>query len=317
MLEELPESADTWHAPSDALGFTESLGFRFVQPGETLALLSRLNLRPNQEMIDVGIDIFLRDGGFLAARHVAAFDGVVADALDVEGVRFEKTGADWRLNFDGPAHALASARNADDHEFWHQSRLERLIVELEFKTEGMPVATDLRPDAFGQCLRVSGEVWVSGDCYKIDTAGLRDRSWESEGFALPRARRRVEARFEGGGALSLERGWAEDGPHLTGWLDEGSGVREIVSGRIETEPDGEHPWPRALALSLVDSQRGRHRITAEMVHTAPLRSTANQVRILSCQSLMNFDWGGLAGQGIVEFLHRLDEDGRPLIPVDV
>lgn len=317
MLVELPAGADEWHAPTEALGFTESLGFRFVQPGETIALLSRMNLRPNQNMMDVGVDIFLRDGGFLAARHVAALDGAPGNELEIEGVRFEKAGDAWRLTFDGPVHALASARNADDHEFWHQSRLERLILELNFTREGEAIASDAHPDGFGQCVRAHGEIWVSGDCYEIDTAGLRDRSWESDGFSLPRARRRIEARFDGGGALSIERKWDDEGPRLTGWIREGIEPREIVSGRIETEPDGEDPWPRAVALSLVDESRGRHRITAEMVHTAPLRSTSNEVRILSCQSLANFDWGGISGHGVAEYLHRLDEEGKPLIPVDV
>ena len=67
----------------------------------------------------------------------------------------------------------------------------------------------------------------------------------------------------------------------------------------------------------MDASRSRHRITAEIIHTAPLRSTANDMRILSCQSLAHFDWGGIEGHGIAEYLHRLDQDGKPLIPVDV
>jgi hypothetical protein len=231
-------SADQIHRATKDLAFTESLGFRFVQPGETIGFLSRLNLRPNQETMDVGVDIFLGDGG-------------------------------------------------------------------------------LRSDSFAQTVRVRGEIWVSGDQYEIDVDGLRDRSWGAQDFWIPKARRRIEARFEGGGALSLERHWAEDGPHLTGWVKVGEEFREIVSGRIETEPEADFPYPKALALSLVDSSRERYRIEAEMLHTAPLAGSANQVKYLSCQSLSVFDWGGVRGHGIVEYLHRLDGNGDPIIPTDV
>jgi hypothetical protein len=316
MLQALEASADRIHPATKELGFAESLGFRFVQPGETIAFLSRLNLRPNQQTMDVGLDIFLRDGGFIAARHVGHL-GAGNPALEVEGVSFTQEGASWRVVYDGAAHALASCRNAGDHEFWHKSRLERLIVDLEFAVEDAAVTTDLHPDAFAQTVRARGEIWVSGDQYEIDVAGLRDRSWGAQDFEIPRARRRVEARFEGGAALSLERRWADDGPHLTGWVKIDGEFREIVSGRIETEPETDFPYPKALALSLVDSSRKRHRIEAEVLHTAPLSGSANQVKYLSCQSLAVFDWGGLRGHGIAEYLHRLDEDGAPVIPIDV
>ncbi|MFP6665579.1 MAG: hypothetical protein VCC00_15410 [Deltaproteobacteria bacterium] len=309
-------SVDKIHRPTREVGFTESLGFRFVQPGETLGFLARLNLRPNQQTMDVGLDIFLADGGLLGARHVGRLSPGKTE-LEVEGVSFTQEGASWHIVYDGGAHALASCRNAGDHEFWHKSRLERVIVDLEFEAEDKPVSTDLHPDAFAQTVQVRGEIWVSGDQYEIDVAGLRDRSWGTQDSQIPKARRRIEARFEGGGALSLERRWAEDGPHLTGWIKVEDEIREIVSGRIETEPEADFPYPKALALSLVDSSRKRHRIEVEMLHTAPLAGSANQVKYLSCQSVSVFSWGDLRGHGIVEYLHRLDENGAPIIPTDV
>ncbi|MEO2167337.1 MAG: hypothetical protein ABGY42_04325 [bacterium] len=316
MLHTSEASADQIHRATKDLAFTESLGFRFVQPGETIGFLSRLNLRPNQETMDVGVDIFLADGGLLAARHVGRL-GAGKTELEVEGVSFTQEGASWHVVYDGGAHALASCRDAGNHELWHNSRLERLIVDLEFEAENNAVTTDSRSESFAQTVRARGEIWVSGDQYEIDVDGLRDRSWGTQDFWIPKARRRIEARFEGGGALSLERHWAEDGPHLTGWVKVGEEFREIVSGRIETEPEADFPYPKALALSLVDSSRKRYRIEAEMLHTAPLAGSANQIKYLSCQSLSVFDWGGVRGHGIVEYLHRLDGNGDPIIPTDV
>ena len=314
MLIDVDESADRRHAPDDALGFCESLGLRLVQPGETIGLMTRFNLRPNQSVMDVGIDVMLHDGGLLAARHVGGMEGPDV-ALEIQGAELSREGDLWRLNYDGPAHALDSCRNADDHEFWHKSRLERLIVELEFRPEGAPVQLEAHPGSLGAVMQARGEVWVSGDQYPIDGPALRDRTWGAS--PIPRARRRVDVCFADGRALSLERLWTEDGPHLSGWLRADGEIREIVSGRIETEPETDHPYPKALALSLVDSARKRHRLTAQVLHTAPLVGSTNNVSYMSCQSLTVFTWDDLEGYGFAEYLHTLDENGNPLIPTDV
>jgi len=314
MLMDIVESADRRHPPGDDLGFCESLGFRLVQPGETMALMARFNLRPNQAVMDVGIDILLRDGGFLAARHVNAMDGPAA-ALEIQGAELSQDGDLWRLNYDGPAHALDSCRNANDHEFWHKSRLERLIVELEFLATGDLVQTDAQPDRLAGTVAARGEVWVSGDQYLVEIPALRDRIWGPA--SIPKARRRVDACFPDGRVFSLERLWTSEGPHLSGWLRVDGETREIMSGRIETEPEADHPYPKALALSLVDSSRQRHRLNAEILHTAPLVGSTNNVSYLSCQSLAVFTWDDLVGHGFAEYLHCLDDQGQPLIPIDV
>jgi hypothetical protein len=314
MLMDVAESDDQRHPAGEDIGFCESLGFRLVQPGETMALMARFNLRPNQAVMDVGIDILLRDGGFLAARHVNAMEGPDAD-LEIQGATLSREGDLWRLNYDGPAHALDSSRNANDHEFWHKSRLERLIVELEFLPSGDRVQSDAQPGSLAGVVSARGEVWVSGDQYVVDAPALRDRTWGSA--SIPKARRRVDACFADGRAFSLERLWTSEGPHLSGWLRLDGETREIMSGRIETEPEPDHPYPKALALSLVDSARQRHRLTAEILHTAPLVGSTNNINYLSCQSLAMFTWDDSEGHGFAEYLHCLDEDGQPLIPIDV
>jgi hypothetical protein len=317
MLIDVPESADRRHAPSEDLGFCESLGFRLVQPGkpgELIGLMVRFNLRPNQSVMDVGIDVLLEDGGLLAARHVDSMEAPDA-ALDIQGAALSREGDLWRLNYDGPAHALDSCRNADDHEFWHKSRLERLIVELEFLPDADGVQLETRPETLGALVQARGEVWVSGDEYQIAGPALRDRHWGSAG--IPRARRRLDVCFAEGRALSLERLWTAEGPHLSGWLRIEGETREIVSGRIETEPEADKPYPKAMALSLVDSSRERHRLTAKVLHTAPLVGSTNNLSYMSCQSLTAFSWDDLEAYGFAEYLHTLDENGDPLIPTDV
>ena len=129
------------HPPGEALGWSEAYSFFITLPEERLALLTRMGVRPNEGIMDVGLDVFVADGGLLSARHVRPQSENTPD-LEVEGVRFELVEPldRWRLSYDGPAHSLRSSREADSHDAWHKSRLERLSVELTFTAECPAVA---------------------------------------------------------------------------------------------------------------------------------------------------------------------------------
>ena len=304
------------HASSDELGWSESYSFYVVDPSERLGLLSRIGVRPNEGIMDVGLDVYVADGGLLAARHVRPQSENTAD-LEVEGISYElvRPLEEWRIRYDGPAHSLRSSRDASSHDAWHKSRLERLIVDLTFHADGPPAATDEVPGRFGQAGRFRGEVWVSGDEYRLDCPGVRERVWGGGAAQVPQLRRRIWARFEDGSALVVDRR-ADDGrDSATGWLLQGGEQRAITSARFVTETEPDTYWQKSVQLSCVDDGGEEHTVEIEILQLAPLPTVRGATKVVVCSSLGACRWGSRAGFAVVEYLHQLDEGGAPILPV--
>lgn len=307
---------DLPHAPSDALGWSESYSFYVVEPIDRLALLSRIGVRPNEGIMDVGLDVYVADGGLLAARHVRPTGENTAD-LEVEGVKYEMVRPleEWKLSYDGPAHSLRSSRDAASHDAWHKSRLERLIVDLTFRADAPPAALESFPDKFGQAGRFTGEVWISGDEYRFDVNGVRERTWGNGGSTIPQLRRRIWTRFDDGSALVVDHRVEGDQPASSGWILEDGELRAIVDVRFRTETEPESYWQRGFDVTLLDDRGAEHAVSGGVVQLAPLPTVRGAVQAVVVSSVAQLQWGERSGLGVVEYLHQLDASGRPVLPV--
>lgn len=266
--------------------------------------------------MDVGLDVYVPDGGLLAARHVRPQNENTSD-LSVEGVAYERVRplGEWRISYDGPAHSLKSSRDAASHDAWHKSRLERLIVDLLFRAEAEPAATEAAPGRFGQAGRFTGEVWVSGDEYRLDVAGVREKTWGSSASTIPRMRRRFWARFDDGAALVVDRRVEDDADIHSGWVLQGGALRALTEVRIRTQTEDDAFWQRAFEISFVDDGGAEGTVAGEVLQLAPLPTVRGSVQAVVCSSVARFSWGGRGGVGIAEYLNRLDASGEPLLPI--
>ena len=304
------------HAVGGELDWSEAYAFDFYDEPSGLGGFTRMTVRPNEGAMDVGLSFFLPDGGFITARHVKAQPTNTAD-LEVEGVRYavDEPLRRWRVSYDGPAHSLPSARDADQRAAWAKSRLERLIVELDVVAASAPASRG-GESAFQQTCVVRGEVWVSGDRYALQAPGSRGRSWGADEEAAPRTRRAFSARFADGSALDVVRTLSEDGDLQRGWIlrDGRVGAVGAVSIATTTEPDSY--LQKRFDLTLVDADGGRHEVAGEVLHLAPLPSARNDRPSVLCESVARFTWQGRTGHGFASYLHRLDAGGKPLVPIE-
>ncbi|MDG2308404.1 MAG: hypothetical protein P8R42_27820 [Candidatus Binatia bacterium] len=315
-LRPVESSEEGPHAASDELGWGESYSFHFVDPKDRLALLSRIGVRPNEGIMDVGLDVYVADGGLLAARHVRSQSENTAD-LEVEGVRYEMVRPleEWKLSYDGPAHSLRSSRDAASHDAWHKSRLERLSIDLTFRAEAPAAASDAAPGKFGQAGRFTGEVWVSGDEYRVDVPGVREKTWGALGNTIPRMRRRFWVRFDDGSALVVDRRVEEEADVHSGWILEGGVLRALTEVRVETETEPDSFWQKSVKLTFVDDAGAEGSVSGEILQLAPLPSVRGTVHAVVCSSVARFQWGDRSGMGIADYLHQLDASGQPVLPI--
>lgn len=304
------------HEPTDELGWSESYSFYVVEPSDRLGLLTRIGVRPNEGIMDVGLDVFVADGGLLAARHVQPQSENTAQ-LQVEGISYEEVRPleEWRIQYDGPAHSLRSSRDAASHDAWHKSRLERLIVDLTFRAEAPAAALDAAPGKFGQAGRFQGEVWVSGDEYRLDAAGVREKTWGTASSQIPQLRRRIWTRFADGRALVVDRRAEEGEDSASGWLLLEGELRAVVEARFETETEPDTYWQKSARIRCVDDRGEEHTLAVEIFQLAPLPTVQGAKRVVVCSSLGRCRWGDATGVGVIEYLHQLDPSGAPVLPI--
>lgn len=317
-LRTVPPRDDEPHEASDALGWSESYSFHVVHPGtvERLALLTRIGVRPNEGIMDVGLDVYPADGGLLAARHVTPVRENTAN-LEVEGVKYKMVAPleEWKLSYDGPAHSLRSSRDAASHDAWHKSRLERLSVDLTFRAEAPPAAVDSMPDRFGQPGRFTGEVWVSGDEYRFDVPGVRERTWGDVGVAIPELRRRLWVRFDDGRGLIVDRRVEDGVVASSGWAFDAGGVRALVGATWKTKTEPDTYWQKKLEVVASDDQGESWNVEGDVLQLAPLPTVRGKVQAVVVSSVVALRCGSSTGIGIAEYLHQLDPAGQPVRPV--
>jgi hypothetical protein len=303
------------HAPGPGLDWCDVYAFEVHDECCGIGGLTRMTLRPNEGAVDVALSFFLPDGGFITAHHVTALPrNPIPTALDVGGVRYavEEPLRRWRVTYDGPAHSLASARDADRREAWARSRLERLIVDLAFEA-AMPPATRGGEDGFQQVARVHGEVWVSGDRYELRALGGRERSWGVADEATWHVRRRVGARFAENLAFDVASAVSGERELAHGWLLRDSRVLGLRSLRVATTTEPGTRLPKSVRLEATDEDGGRHEIAGDVLHVAPLPTTRSGRASLLCESVVRLDWNGRTGHGFASELRRLDGAGRPVL----
>jgi hypothetical protein len=328
-MEPVRDEDERPHAPSGDTQWSEAYLFHVYDPREAIGMRARLAVRPNEGAIDVGLNFFLADGGFVACRHLRPQSTNTAE-LEVEGVRVAllEPLRRWRISYDGPAHALRAAREASRREAWTRSQLERLIVELEFEATQAParfagaggtpsalVAPGVALERFEQPGRFSGTVWISGDEYAIDALGARGKSWGLCEWQAPRLWRSFSMQFAPDRAAAALWMRVGDEDLVGGYVARDGRTTPLAAVELATVTEPDSYLQKSLRLTLVDGIGARHEISAEMLQVAPLPSSRNGRDTMVCDGFARFTYDGMTGYGVAEYLHQLDAKGQPVVPV--
>ena len=313
------------HAPGPELQWSESCSFWLYDASSSLAGSLRVAVRPNEGMMDAGLHFWIPDGGFVATRHVKAQSGNT-ERLEVGDARLEivEPLRRWHVLHDGPAHSLASAAEAGDREAWHRSRVERLIVDLDFEASHAAIGfaetgagVPSPREGFEQPGTWSGSVWVSGDEYRVHGVGVRERSWGLRDWQAARLARRFSFVVGPDLAVSTVRIEGEDGVELQrGWILRDGRLETLRAVRVSTALDPATMLPQSSGLELEDAEGGVHLVKVDVLASAPMRSARNRRQTLICESLARFEMDGRSGHGMAEHLFQVDGRGAPLSPVE-
>jgi hypothetical protein len=253
--------------------------------------------------------------------------------LDVGAVRYEMLEAleSWRLTFDDEMHARAcgTPRGGD------QSRPVKVALDVRFDALTPAIGTDGQPSGprsaeaaaaagtvgkghLEQAGRWSGALTVDGERHEWGGAlGNRDRSWGPRRWGGPKMWRwfSINAGEDthfggirlGTDAGDLHRGWVWDRGHAA----------SVAEWGVRTELAADGVTHRVVHLEVRDKEGRTYPLRGDVLRVANI-GQAGGTLVNEGLARWTYDDGTDArtGYGICEYLHQLDDAGRPVVPVE-
>jgi hypothetical protein len=336
----LDASHDFAHAVEDDSAWSESYYFNAYDPAVDAGLFTRIGVRPNEGTIDVGLSIWLPGHRIANVRGVREQTVMTDDDLAAGGVRYERLEPmrRWRLTADAEAEVLDLAAGAAPGT----GQPGRVAVDLTFTslipaigTDGLArtqrsddtaaaTATTVGKGHLEQSGTWAGSIGLDGQVWAVVPAtarGNRDKSWGPRRWGGPQMWRWFSINIPGDGphdvgthfggirigtpAGDLHRGWV--------WRDgEAASIREWD---VTTELAGDGVTHRVTHLRAADKRGRVHVLRGDVLRVYGLpHKTGDRYTVVN-EGLARWTYEGRTGHGISEYLHQLDEAGRPLVPI--
>lgn len=318
----LDEVHDFAHPVESDGAWSESYYFNCYDPDADTGLFTRIGVRPNEGTIDVGLSVWVPGGGLAAVHGVREQREMIDDGLEVGGVAYERLAPmkEWRLTaaadaaIDGGTVPIAM-----DVTF---AALTPAIGADGQGREGQGASAATRGTVGKGHLEQAGRWtgWIEIDRQRHvlgpDARGNRDKSWGPRRWGGPRMWRWFsinvgdDVHFGGiriGTELGdLHRGWV--------WRDgNASSIREW-DVRTELEPDG--VTHKVTHVRATDKAGRVHELRGDLLRVAGVPHRIGERRTIVNEGLARWTYEGRTGFGIAEYLHQLDEQGRPLVAIE-
>ncbi len=314
--------------------WSESYYFNAYDPGSDCGFFTRIGIRPNEGSMDASLSLWLPGGDLAEYRAAREQREMVDTILDVEAVRYEMIEPlqTWRITLDGVAPARPCAPGARISRSVHiglDVRFEALTPAIgtdgqaggTAKTaEAAAAASTVGKGHLEQAGRWTGWLEVDGRRLRWDQAlGNRDRSWGPRRWGGPRMWRWFsinvgEAMHFGGIRLrteagDLHRGWV--------WADDQA--TSVAEWRLSTELAADAVTHRVVHLEVADKQGRTYALRGDVERVADIGRLG---RTLVNEGLTRWTYLDArpgqpeTGYGICEYLHQLDDGGRPVVAVE-
>ena len=323
---------DSGHPVEADSAWSESYYFNAYDPTSDSGLFTRIGIRPNEGTMDVGLSLWL-PGGDLGEYHAVVEQHEMVDTvLEVGHVRYEQLEPmrAWRLTFAGDVQVRSCVRGA----------VARGVVpaalDLRFDALTPPIGTDGQPSRqrsaesaaaagstgkghFEQAGTWSGWLEADGRRYRWEGAlGNRDRSWGPRNWGGPTMWRWFSINIDRDlhfGGIRLGTG---HGDLHRGWIHDGRAASSVAEWRVVTEVADDGLTQRVVHLTVVDKQGREYALVGEVLRVADIGRTDGTLinEGLTRWTFTDTDGGVRTGSGIAEYLHQLDDGGRPVVAVE-
>ncbi|HEV3280768.1 MAG TPA: hypothetical protein VG032_04100 [Acidimicrobiales bacterium] len=326
---------DLAHPVEGDAAWSESYYFNAFDPGSDSGFFTRIGIRPNEGSMDVSMSAWLPGGELAEYRASRAQTEMVDTVLDVGAARYQmlEPMRAWRISMDAESTARACAGSG----VGGPGRAIPVALDVRFEALTPGIGTDgqgpggtksdeaaaasatVGKGHLEQAGRWTGWFEVDGRRHHWDGAlGNRDRSWGPRRWGGPRMWRWFSINVGetvhfggirlGTGAGDLHRGWVWDGGRAT----------SVSEWRLRTELADDGLTQRVVHLEVVDKAGHTHVLRGDVQRVAGIGRMAGTLvnEGLTRWTYLDGPAGPGVGYGISEYLHQLDDSGKPVVAIE-
>ncbi|MCU1461043.1 MAG: hypothetical protein JWO37_1118 [Acidimicrobiales bacterium] len=328
----LDESHDFAHPVEGDSAWSESYYFNAYDPGSDTGLFTRIGVRPNDGTMDVGLSVWLPGRSLASVHGVREQREMVDTGLSVHGVTYERLAPlkEWRLTCSVPAAAVVDL----DDRLASSGPIE-LAMDVTFSalTPAVGVDGQGRPGPSGASASTAASVgkghleqagrwtgWIEADgrrhAWGADARGNRDKSWGPRRWGGPQMWRWFSINIGDDVHFGGIRIATPAGDLHRGWVWKDGAATSIREWRVRSELADDGVTHTRSHVTALDKQGREHELHGDVmrVYGVPHR-TGDRSTVVN-EGLARWEYEGRTGYGIAEYLHQLDDDGRPLVPIE-
>lgn len=321
---------DLCHPVEGDTAWSESYYFNAYDAPTDTGIYTRIGIRPNEGTIDVGMSIWLPDGRIGFYHHVREQKSMIDSDLQVGGVRYSMIEPlqSWRITMDAEASVVQrrDGQPATRTELPLAMDVTFDALAPAFGTDGQGKPGEGASAATGETVgkghleqpgRWTGGLSMGGTSFDwTEARGNRDKSWGPRRWGGPRSWRWFSINIDdathfggiviGTEAGNLHRGWVwRDGAHAS--------IREW---KVTSDLEDDGVTHRATHVTATDKHDRVHELHATILRVVPGRAGARPDTTVVNEGLARWEYDGRVGYGISEYLHQLDGNARPVVPID-
>ncbi|MEA3019744.1 MAG: hypothetical protein QOI47_1268 [Actinomycetota bacterium] len=315
----LDESHDRAHPVEGDSAWSESYYFNCYDPAADVGFYSRVGVRPNEGTIDVGMEVWVPGGGRAHLGHRREQKEMIDAVLDVGPVRYEMLEPlkRWRITGSGDTE-----HGAVSMDVTFDALMPAIGADGQNKdaADSSSAATrqSIGKGHLEQAGKWSGWIEVAGNRSTLgpDARGNRDKSWGPRRWGGPKMWRWFSINIDDdthfGGIVigtdggDLHRGWVwRDGAH-----------ESIAEWKVSSDLADDGITHTATHVLATDKAGRTHQLEAELLRVEPGAAGIGPSKTIVNEGLARWSYEGRDGYGISEYLHQLDADAKPVIPID-
>jgi hypothetical protein len=337
----LNASHDFAHPVESDGAWSESYYFNVYDPTVDTGFFTRIGIRPNEGTMDVGMSVWLPGGDLCEYRAVREQHEMVDRSLVVSDVRYdmEEPMKSWRLRMDATGTVrpciVPGSATADGAADAGGGRTAHVVIDVTFEALMPGVGADGQSgtrrssDAAAasaqtvgkghleQAGRYTGAITVDDKRYELsDARGNRDRSWGPRRWGGPTMWRWFSVNIGDDVHFGGIRIGTPAGDLHRGWVWDGDAATSIRQWDVRTELADDGLTQQVTHIDATDKAGRTHQLRGDLLRVAPIGRAGSGATTVVNEGLARFTYEGRTGYGIAEYLHQLDDGGRPVVPIE-
>ena len=149
-----------------------------------------------------------------------------------------------------------------------------------------------------------------------EARGNRDKSWGPRRWGGPTMWRWFSINVGDDAHFGGIRIGTEAGDLHRGWVWRDGEASSIRQWDVRTELAADQVTHAVTHVRATDKRGRVHALRGDLLRIAPVAHAVGGRRTLINEGLARWTYEGRTGYGIAEYLHQLDTDGRPVVPIE-